>query len=104
MPKPFYSFNSLNGLGFSNQLEITEPVRFWPIVQGTGNVSVTIDILCSPDGDLNKEKSILTSPLTISGTTVAEDYSSLCTVAGFYRYRVTAIGGTGAIAGMTARG
>ena len=72
--------------------------RAWVILSGSGSISATVDILCSPDGDLTKERSILPAPLALSGTNSVDDYSELVTMGGFYRFQVTAIG-----AGTTVR-
>ena len=100
------NFNAVASIGFSNAVEINGDMVFWPVLTGSGAISATIDLLISPDGDTLKEKSFLSNqtPIVISGTNTATDYTEVMTVTGFVRLRVTAISGTNAAVTLIARG
>ena len=100
------NFNAVTSIGFSNAIEINGDMVFWPVLTGSGAISATIDLLISPDGDTLKEKSFLSNqtPIVISGTNTATDYTEVMPVTGFVRLRVTAISGTNAAVTLIARG
>ena len=100
------NFNAVASIGFSNAIEINGDMVFWPVLTGSGAISATIDLLISPDGDTLKEKSFLLNqtPIVISGTNTATDYTEVMPVTGVVRLRVTAISGTNASVTLMARG
>lgn len=97
-------FNPITSVANSEQRPIASPVNFWITLTGSGALSCTYDIVVSPDGDVNKEKSVLTAPQTLSGTTSVSDFSARCLVSGVFRVKISAISGTGATANVSAWG